>query len=113
MARVDAFAAALRRVDVDTLGRLMLEGHSSLRDDMEVSTPELDALVESLVDAGAIGARLTGGGFGGCAVALVSEDRGPSIAERASAAYRARTHREPRPFLVRAAAGAGVIASSA
>ncbi|HEX4489754.1 MAG TPA: galactokinase [Acidimicrobiia bacterium] len=113
IARVDAFADALRRVDIDALGRLMLAGHASLRDDMEVSTPELDALVECLVDAGAIGARLTGGGFGGCAVALVPEERGPSIAERASAAYRTRTHREPRPFLVRAASGAGAVASPA
>jgi galactokinase len=109
MARVEAFASALRRGDVDALGQLMLAGHASLRDDMEVSTPELDALVEVLVDAGAFGARLTGGGFGGCAVALVPEERGPSIAERASAAYRARTHREPRPFLVHAAAGARVV----
>jgi galactokinase len=112
IARVDAFAAALRRGDVDALGPLMLAGHASMRDDMEASTPELDALVECLVDAGAIGARLTGGGFGGCAVALVPEERGPSIAEHASAAYRARTHREPRPFLVHAAAGAGVVTPS-
>ena len=109
IARVAAFAAALRAGDAEALGALMLAGHASLRDDMEVSTPELDALVECLVDAGAFGARLTGGGFGGCAVALVPEDRGPSIAERASVAYRARTHREPRPFLVRPAAGAGVV----
>jgi galactokinase len=107
--RVHEFAGALRRGDVDTLGRLMLKGHASLRDDMEVSTPELDTLVECLVDAGAFGARLTGGGFGGCAVALVPSERAHSIAEQASAAYRARTHREPRPFLVRAAPGAGVI----
>jgi len=109
IARVGAFADALRSGDPDALGALMLAGHASLRDDMEVSTPELDALVECLVDAGAFGARLTGGGFGGCAVALVPEERGPSIAERASAAYRARTHREPRPFLVHPAAGAGLV----
>ena len=54
-------------------------------------------------------ARLTGGGFGGCAVALVPAERAHSIAEHASAAYRAGTHREPRPFVVRAAAGAGII----
>lgn len=109
IARVTAFADALRGGDANALGRLMLAGHESLRDDMEVSTPELDALVECLVDAGAFGARLTGGGFGGCAVALVPEERGPSIAERASGAYRARTHREPRPFLVHPSAGAGLV----
>lgn len=107
IARVEAFASALRDGDVDALGALMLAGHASLRDDMEVSTPELDALVECLMDAGAFGARLTGGGFGGCAVALVPEERARSIAEHVSASYRARSHREPRPFLVRAAAGAG------
>jgi galactokinase len=109
MARVEEFAGALRHGDIDALGRLMLAGHASLRDDMEVSTPELDALVECLLDAGAFGARLTGGGFGGCAVALVPEERAPSIAEHASATYRARTHREPRPFLVHAARGAGSV----
>jgi len=109
MARVEAFAAALRDGDVSALGHLMLAGHVSLRDDMEVSTPELDALVECLLEAGAFGARLTGGGFGGCAVALVPEERAPSIAEHASTSYRSRTHREPRPFLVHAAAGAGPV----
>ena len=109
IARVEAFASALRDGDVDALGALMLAGHASLRDDMEVSTPELDALVECLMDAGAFGARLTGGGFGGCAVALVPEERAPSIAEHVGASYRARSHREPRPFLVRAAVGAGSV----
>jgi galactokinase len=109
MTRVNAFAEALRHGDVDTLGSLMLAGHASLRDDMEVSTPELDALVDCLMDAGAFGARLTGGGFGGCAVALVPEERARSIAEHVSTDYRTRTHREPRPFLVRASVGAGRI----
>ena len=109
IARVEAFTEALRYGDVDALGELMLAGHASLRDDMEVSTPELDALVECLLEAGAFGARLTGGGFGGCAVALVPAERAPSIAEHASARYRARMHREPRPFLVRPASGAGIL----
>jgi galactokinase len=109
IARVGQFADALRCGDVDALGSLMLAGHASLRDDMQVSTPELDALVECLLDAGAFGARLTGGGFGGCAVALVPDERSDSIAEHASADYRVRTHREPRPFLVRAASGAGPV----
>jgi galactokinase len=112
IARVEAFAEALRDGDVPALGHLMLAGHVSLRDDMEVSTPELDALVECLLEGGAFGARLTGGGFGGCAVALVPEERARSIAEHVSTAYRARTHREPRPFLVHAAAGAGLVVAS-
>ena len=76
MARVRAFADALRAGDIDALGPLMLASHASSRDDMEVSTPDLDALVEILVDAGAFGARLTGAGFGGCVVALGSGGTG-------------------------------------
>jgi galactokinase len=78
--RVRAFAAALRRGDIDALGPLLLASHASLRDDFRVSTPELDALVERLVDAGALGARLTGAGFGGCIVALALAPRARSIA---------------------------------
>jgi galactokinase len=69
--RVHACAAALRAGDLDAAGALMVESHASLRDDFEVSTPALDALVEHLVATpGVFGARLTGAGFGGCAVAL-------------------------------------------
>jgi galactokinase len=107
MQRVLAFADALKAGEVDTLGRLMLAGHASLRDDMQVSTPELDALVECLVDSGAYGARLTGGGFGGCVVALVPVDRADAIAHDAPARYAARTGRTPTPMLVRAVDGAG------
>jgi galactokinase len=73
MARVLEFADALRAGDVVRCGELMRASHASLRDDMEVSLPQLDALVDRLVHAGAYGARLTGGGFGGCVVALVPE----------------------------------------
>ena len=79
MIRVRAFADALRAGDVEALGPLMLASHESSRRDMEVSTPELDALVECLVDAGAIGARLTGAGFGGCVVALVPAEGADAI----------------------------------
>ena len=68
-ARVLESVRALERGDLGELGRLMRASHDSLRDDYRVSTPELDALVEALVDAGALGARLTGAGFGG-AVAM-------------------------------------------
>ena len=79
-ARVLAFADALRRGDEAALGPLLLASHASLRDDFEVSTPELDALVDALVDAGALGARLTGAGFGGSVVALVPAARAAEIA---------------------------------
>jgi galactokinase len=107
IARVRAFGDALRAGDIDALGPLMLASHASSRDDMEVSIPELDALVECLVDAGALGARLTGAGFGGCVVALVPAARADAIADVASAAYRTRTSREPTAWIVAAAGGAG------
>jgi galactokinase len=80
-ARVLAFADALRKGDVDALGPLLLASHASLRDDFEVSTPELDDLVAALVAAGALGARLTGAGFGGFVVALVRADEVSAVAE--------------------------------
>ena len=71
-ARVLATVEAMRAGDLGAVGRLMVESHASLRDDFEVSTKVLDQLVESLVATpGVLGARMTGGGFGGCVVALV------------------------------------------
>ena len=87
-ARVLAFADALRRRDVDALGPLLLASHASLRDDYEVSTPELDALVEQLVSAGALGARLTGAGFGGSVVAVVPAARAAAIVRAVDAPSR-------------------------
>jgi galactokinase len=77
-ARVRGFAAALEAQDAATAGALMVASHASLRDDFEVSTAALDALVDRLCAVpGVHGARLTGAGFGGCAVALV--DRGTPL----------------------------------
>jgi galactokinase len=73
--RVRQACATLRANDLDRFGTLMVESHASLRDDYEVSTPEMDAAVESaLTTPGVYGARLTGGGFGGCIVILASRD---------------------------------------
>ena len=80
--RVLAFADALGRHDLGRCGHLMLESHASLRDDFCVSTPELDALVDRLVHEGAFGARLTGGGFGGCVVSLFARERAREVAAR-------------------------------
>ncbi len=69
--RVGDFARAFRSANLREAGRLMVESHASLRDLFEVSTPQLDALVDALVAVpGIVGARLTGAGFGGCVVAL-------------------------------------------
>jgi galactokinase len=107
MARVRAFGDALRNGDIDALGPLMLASHASSRDDMEVSTPELDALVECLVRAGAHGARLTGAGFGGCVVALIPAARAQMIATAAVNEYESRTGLTAKEWIVAAAPGAG------
>jgi galactokinase len=106
-ARVLEAAHALEDGDLDALGPLLSASHRSLRDDYEVSTPELDALVECLETAGALGARLTGAGFGGCVVALARRADAERIAAEAGAAYTARASLEPRAWLCRAASGAG------
>jgi galactokinase len=77
--RVHRMVRALRAGDLEDAGTVLMEGHRSLRDDFAVSTPEVDALVERLLDLGAYGARLTGGGFGGCVIALVAWDRVPDV----------------------------------
>src|SRR4029077_10715002 len=69
--RVRAVVTALRAGDLDAVGALFREGHESLRDDFEVTTPELDQLVELAYANGAVAARMTGGGFGGAIVSLV------------------------------------------
>jgi galactokinase len=107
--RVLAAADALAAGRSDELGPLLHASHQSLRDDYEVSTPELDALVTALEDAGALGARLTGAGFGGCVVALTTAGGAADVAAAASARYRAETSLEPRSWICRAAAGAGRI----
>ncbi|MFZ0325267.1 MAG: galactokinase [Actinomycetes bacterium] len=72
--RVLECAELLRSGRVGEIGPLLLASHASLRDDFAVSTPELDRVVEAAVSAGALGARLTGAGFGGCAVVLIDRD---------------------------------------
>lgn len=109
MQRVHAFADALRSGDLAALGPLMLASHASSRDDMEVSIPALDTLVECLVEAGAYGARLTGAGFGGCVVAIGPAEAAATITARASERYRGRTGLDPTAWVVRAAPGAGPV----
>ena len=80
--RVLAFVEAFEHDDLAAAGRLLLQSHASLRDDYEVSTPELDRLVERACDAGAYGARLVGGGFGGSILALSDRGHVEELAER-------------------------------
>ena len=69
--RVAQAVEAIQRADWAGVGELFVASHASMRDDFEISCPELDAAVEAALAAGALGARMTGGGFGGSAVALV------------------------------------------
>jgi galactokinase len=80
--RVRETVTALERGDVAALGPLFAASHASLRDDYEVSTPTLDALVASALDAGAFAARVTGGGFGGSIVALAESSLGDEVLRR-------------------------------
>jgi galactokinase len=105
-ARVEAAAAALEGADAGALGVILAAGHASLRDDYEVSTPELDLLVALALDAGAWAARMTGGGFGGAIVALAPEQRCPAIAAAVADGYRSATGRVTEPIVARSAGGA-------
>ena len=105
-ARVLETVAALEEGDLGALGPLFAASHASLRDDFRVSTPELDALVQALVEAGALGARLTGAGFGGCVVALTRSAEADAVAAEASESYRAATGLDPTVFACQAVVGA-------
>lgn len=109
-ARVTRFAEALERHDLESLGPLMAESHASLRDDYEVSCPELDLLVDLASRApGVTGARMTGGGFGGCTVNLVEAGRVTDFEAAVAPAYQRAAGRTPRVFVSGAAAGAGLV----
>jgi galactokinase len=101
--------AVMHRGDVIALGRLMNESHVSLRDDFEVSGPGLDAIVEVALEApGCLGARMTGGGFAGCAVALVRVDEAEIFERSILDRYAFDGHRA-RVWICAPAAGASVL----
>ncbi|HEY5640051.1 MAG TPA: galactokinase [Dehalococcoidia bacterium] len=104
--RVLAAKTALAGGDTATLGRLFAESHASLRDDFEVSLPEIDLLVELASDApGVIGARLTGGGFGGCTVNLVETAQAHEFGRAVVSECRQRTGLEAEAYVCRAVDG--------
>jgi galactokinase len=100
-ARVTAAAWALRHGDPGALGAVLVESHVSLRDDFEVSVPELDVAVTAALDGGALGARMTGGGFGGAAILLVEAERAEPVTEAVRAAFGRQRLAEPGVFPVR------------
>ncbi len=106
-ARVLEAATALEREDLGSFGRLMRESHRSLREDYEVSCAELDLMVEIANQAeGGFGARMTGGGFGGCTVNLVQSDNVDSFTDGVAKGYAKATGRRPEIYVCSAAQGA-------
>ena len=105
--RVLETVARLRAGDVAGIGQLLNASHISLREDYEVSCPELDLAVDTALAAGALGARMTGGGFGGSAIALVPEAGAGSVAAAVTEAFAAAGFRSPETFVVAPGDGAG------
>ena len=101
---------ALKENDIAAFGKLMNESHVSLRDDYEVSCPEMDILAEEAWKLpGVLGSRMTGGGFGGCTVSIVENDAVDGFMEKVGAAYEKRTGIKPAFYVVDIGQGAGVI----
>jgi galactokinase len=108
-ARTLVAAEAMRAGNAGALGALMNASHDSLRDDFEVSSPALDAMVEiARARRGCHGARMTGAGFGGCAVALVDAAHSAAFVRDVAAAYERRTGLVPQLYVTGASEGAGL-----
>jgi galactokinase len=109
--RVQEAATALSEGDLAHFGRLMADSHRSLRDDYEVSTPELDLMVElANGQEGVYGARMTGGGFGGCTINLVDSANAEQVQQRLEQNYETRTGLRPTIIICDASDGAGAVA---
>ncbi len=104
--RVLDTVAALDADGPRAIGDLLTASHASMRDDFEISVPELDLAVETALAAGALGARMTGGGFGGAAIALIPTDLVPAATESVQAAFAASGFRAPNVFTVTPSEGA-------
>jgi galactokinase len=110
-ARTAAAAGALRDGHTAALGELLAEAHASMRDDFEASGPALDAIVAAAADApGCIGARMTGGGFAGCAVALVAADELDAFRQSVTAGYVKATGLSLQLHVTAAAKGTALLA---
>jgi galactokinase len=108
--RVLETAAALESSDLETVGRLMAESHASLRDLYEVSSAELDVLVEIASSVrGVIGARMTGAGFGGCTVNIVRDNAVAALRVAVESEYPRRSGREADFYVLEAVDGAGLV----
>ena len=106
-ARVLDVVATLRSgADPRRIGPALTASHASMRDDFEITVPEVDTAVAAALDAGAHGSRMTGGGFGGCVLALVDADRVAAVLGAVEDAYAAAGYRPPAGFVATAADGA-------
>ncbi|MFF4306745.1 galactokinase [Streptomyces sp. NPDC001601] len=104
--RVERVVALLEAGDTRGIGPVLTEGHASLRDDFQVSCPELDLVVQAANAAGALGARMTGGGFGGSAIVLAEAADVDTIAKAVEEAFAAAGFKAPRVFEAVPSAGA-------
>ncbi len=105
-ARVLATVASLRKNGPGSIGELLLASHASMRDDYEISIPELNLAVDVAMACGAVGARMTGGGFGGAAIAVIDENSMATLTEAVTDAFARAGFDHPNVFAVTAAEGA-------
>jgi galactokinase len=96
----------LRSGRIREIGPLLTASHASMRDDFEITVAEVDVAVEAALAAGAYGARMTGGGFGGCVLALIDADKADATIAVVSAAYERHDFRAPTPFVAVPSQGA-------
>ncbi len=104
--RVLDTVATLRSGRIREIGPLLTASHASMRDDFEITVAQVDVAVEAALAAGAYGARMTGGGFGGCVISLVDADRADAVAAAVADAYAQRGFTAPTPFTAVPSAGA-------
>ncbi|WP_045376597.1 galactokinase [Mycobacterium kyorinense] len=106
--RVLDFVAALRESDFASAGGIFTASHVSMRDDFEITTEHIDVIADAAVGSGAFGARMTGGGFGGCVIALVPTERVDAVASAVRGAVHEAGYEQPVITRTYAARGAGV-----
>jgi galactokinase len=104
--RVEQVVALAEAGDFRAIGPVLTAGHASLRDDFRISCPELDLVVSAANDSGALGSRMTGGGFGGSAIVLVEDAAAEKVADAVLAAFATAGFRAPRVFSAVPAEGA-------
>jgi galactokinase len=110
--RVFDVVAALGDSDFTEAGRIFTASHASMRDDFDITTRHIDLIADTAVRAGALGARMTGGGFGGCVIALAPAERAEAIGQAVRSAVHAAGYAEPEITLTHAAQGAGAVTSA-